>query len=150
MPENSPTLAFIPAVVEAGEIVYGIIEAAVGVTGEAQVTQASPLSEAYGTRKTVKTKTAEDGRHVVRVSDAIQCCEDFMNSRVIPSLIAATIGGLLQGSTAPMDEYFESALHQLAECIRNKALSQAKPKHARKQKGMTRANRGRIALGAGH
>jgi hypothetical protein len=143
MPETT-TLAFVPVIVEAaGEVVYGIIEAvAAAGTGEVIVSQPQSVPENIGKRADVQEASEEDGRKVVKVHDAIKCCEDFMNSQVVSSLIFAMIRGQLRGDTQPIDQYFSKAMHLLAECIRKKALQQNNTKHRRRRKGVTRERRG--------
>jgi hypothetical protein len=143
MPETT-NLAFVPAIVEvAGELVAGIIEAvAAAATGEVIVSQAKSVPENIGKRADVQEATEEDGRKVVKVHDAIKCCEDFMNSQVISSLILAVIIGQWKGDTEPIDRYFSKSMHLLAECIRRKALQQNNTKHRRRRKGVTRERRG--------
>lgn len=139
-----------PVIIEGiEELVFGIVEAVAAMSGAVTVTQPRPVRQNIEQRHEVRDRTPEDGRHVVKVSDAIQCCEAFINSPVFGNLVVSFIEGFFtaDGGIAGTDQFLDEAMHKLAECIRKHALKQTNPKHARKQKGVTRKRQGRVALG---
>jgi hypothetical protein len=126
--ENQVTLGFAPVIVEAaGELIAGIADL-VFASGSAALTSTRPLPDKLDTRKQVKVKTSEDGRHVVKVYDAIACVEAGLNGDVVAGFVAAIIKGQLSGSLGPIDTAFDEFAKRIAECIRAKQLKQTNPK----------------------
>jgi hypothetical protein len=130
-----------PVIIEEGELVVGAAKIIPFIPPRVPVSNPLAVPELIGQRKDVEEVTEEDGHHVVKVRDAIQCCQDFMNSNVVSSVIVASIRSVLMANPQLIDDYFEHAMHLLAECIRKKALQQSNAKHARRRKGVTRRRR---------
>jgi hypothetical protein len=86
--------------------------------------------------KKTKVATAADGRKVVKVRDAIECVEAYFNDGKLLGALASTIvQNFVKGTPVGVGE---SAIPQIADCIRKHALKQTKPERVKVGRHRTR------------
>jgi hypothetical protein len=118
--------AFAPAAAAVGkatEIVVGLFE-----TGSVVLTSAQPVREKIKTEKKLKLRTKEDGTKLVRVSDAIECVEEFVNGDAMAVAINRRVFDMIKeiatGGATSLSTWGELIGTPIINCIRSKALQQ--------------------------
>lgn len=136
MAEGNPISALalveiVPEILTLGEVVVTFLEG-----GSVVATAVAPKAQRIPESVKTKVATHEDGTGVLKVSDAIECVEEYFNSgaligQLAQILVTNFINSTPQGVGA-------IAIPQIAACLRRKRLFQYHPLHKEKTLGNTR------------
>jgi len=129
---DPPPIGFVPILVQEGLQVGRLIITAVAAAGLSTFEQTQDLREKINGRTPTRVNTDQeenDRKRVLKVSDAVQCVKEKLNSAAMTTLIYQIfLKMIISGPEGDIGAQLQELQDAIAECFRMKALQQNNPR----------------------